>query len=298
MLLVPEPYATEVDGLRRALGDGALGRIPAHLTLVPPVNVALERLEDAREVLAEAAAAVPADDGGLELVLGPPATFWPVTPVVYLAVSDAEAAPGSLGALHELRGRVFRDPLQRALTYGFVPHVTLVDELAEERIPPALTALAGFRLQVRFRELTLLQEVEGRRWTPVFSAPLGPGRVVGRGGLPVELSVSSALDLVRRRTGAAPGLTVTASRQGAAVGVAECRGDPVVPAAELVELWVAPAERGTGVGSHLLAALLNAAAGELGAREVNCRITGGTLDGFLRHRGFAERGGRLWRVAG
>src|ERR687897_367343 len=39
-LVLPEPVATEIDGLRRALGDATLGRIPAHLTLVPPVNVA------------------------------------------------------------------------------------------------------------------------------------------------------------------------------------------------------------------------------------------------------------------
>ena len=38
-LLIPPPFDREVDGLRRALDDGSLGRIPAHLTLVPPVNV-------------------------------------------------------------------------------------------------------------------------------------------------------------------------------------------------------------------------------------------------------------------
>ena len=32
--------ASEVDGLRRAIGSSALGRISPHLTLVPPVNVA------------------------------------------------------------------------------------------------------------------------------------------------------------------------------------------------------------------------------------------------------------------
>jgi len=47
--LGPEPVATEIDGPRRALGDGSLGRIPAHLTLVPPVNVGQERLAEARD---------------------------------------------------------------------------------------------------------------------------------------------------------------------------------------------------------------------------------------------------------
>ena len=35
-LLVPAPQSDEIDGLRRALDDPVLGRVPAHLTLVPP----------------------------------------------------------------------------------------------------------------------------------------------------------------------------------------------------------------------------------------------------------------------
>lgn len=34
VLLIPPPIATEVDGLRRALGDGARPRIAPHVTLV------------------------------------------------------------------------------------------------------------------------------------------------------------------------------------------------------------------------------------------------------------------------
>jgi hypothetical protein len=45
VLLVPDPVRREIDGLRRALGAGSLGRVPAHLTLVPPVNVREDDLE-------------------------------------------------------------------------------------------------------------------------------------------------------------------------------------------------------------------------------------------------------------
>jgi 2'-5' RNA ligase len=54
-LLLPDPAATEVDGLRRALGDGSLGRIPAHLTLVPPVNVRADDMPAALDLLRRAA---------------------------------------------------------------------------------------------------------------------------------------------------------------------------------------------------------------------------------------------------
>ncbi|MDQ1402032.1 MAG: hypothetical protein QOG03_348, partial [Actinomycetota bacterium] len=53
-LLIPNPLAAEIDGLRRALGDGGLDRIPPHLTLVPPVNVREDRLSDALAVLRNA----------------------------------------------------------------------------------------------------------------------------------------------------------------------------------------------------------------------------------------------------
>ena len=43
-LLLDPPGSFEVDGLRRALGDTALGAVPAHVTLVPPVNVRSEHL--------------------------------------------------------------------------------------------------------------------------------------------------------------------------------------------------------------------------------------------------------------
>ena len=38
-MVLDVPAASEVDGLRRAVDDPALGRMAPHITLVPPVNV-------------------------------------------------------------------------------------------------------------------------------------------------------------------------------------------------------------------------------------------------------------------
>ena len=57
-LLLPPPFDGEVDALRRACDDGALGRIPCHLTLVPPVNVREDAVGVALRVLRTAAASV------------------------------------------------------------------------------------------------------------------------------------------------------------------------------------------------------------------------------------------------
>ncbi len=159
-LLVPQPVATEVDGLRRALGDGARARIPAHVTLVPPVNVRPDRVTAAVELLRTAAASTPP----LDLRIGPAATFHPVTPVVYLTVA------GDLAGVEALRERVFRPPLERPLTHPFVPHVTVADEVDAVRIPAAVAALADFVVDVRIESVHLLEEGRGRVWRPIAEA--------------------------------------------------------------------------------------------------------------------------------
>lgn len=128
--------SAEVDGLRRALGDPALDRVPPHLTLVPPVNVREDELAEALALVREAAAST----RPLTLELGPVQSFLPVTPVVYLAVGGP-----SSGMVHRLQELVLAGPLHRDLHHPFVPHVTVADDLAEERIPAAMKALAGYR---------------------------------------------------------------------------------------------------------------------------------------------------------
>ena len=230
------------------LGDGALGRIPAHLTLVPPVNVRDDRLGEALAVLRKAAVAT----WPFTLSLGPPATFLPDGPTVYLAAGGAEVGV--------LRDRVFVDPLARSLTWPFVPHVTLADDADPDRIASALVALAGYRVEVTFSRVHLLREGPGRIWTPIADAGFAAPVVIGRGGLPVELSVTQAVDPDAARLGPAP-LVVTARVEGAVAGYAEgwCRGR----AAHMSRLVVADDARHLGIGRHLLAAFRSEAA-ELG----------------------------------
>jgi len=214
-LLLPSPVAAEVDGLRRAVGDESLHRIPPHLTLVPPVNVAEARLAEALAVFRRAAAA----SRPLTLELGPPQTFLPDSPVLYLAVH------GDVTEVHALRGRVLRDPLARTTSWPFVPHLTLADSASPEIIEAALTALARYLAEVRFDRVHLLRENAGRVWEPITEAPLGLPMVIGRGGLPLELSITARLDpeaseLVEHGEGTERPFAVTARREEQVVGVA------------------------------------------------------------------------------
>ena len=249
-LLVPPPFDGEIDGLRRALGDGALGRIPAHLTLVPPVNVREDRLGEALAVLRRAAMVT----RPFTLTLGPPATFLPDNPTLHLAVSDDSV-------VRALRDRVFVEPLARSLTWPFVPHVTLADEAPPDRIEAALSALADYRVDVTFSRVHLLQEGRGRIWAPIADAAFTPQVVIGRGGLPVELTVTELIDpeaAALMRVEGTVHLVVTARCEGAVAGCVEgwCRDG----AGHVSSLVVAEEYLHLGVDRHLLTAFRSEAA--------------------------------------
>ncbi len=291
-LLVPPPLAVEIDGLRRALDDGALGRIPPHITLVPPVNVREDHLGDALALLRAAAAAT----RPLELTLGPVGTFLPVNPVVYLEVT------GEAGdRLRGLRDAVFAGPLARHLTWPWVPHVTLADEASADRIAAAVTALAGYRVEATFDRVHLLRENAGRTWEPIADAPFAAPAVVGRGGLPLELSLTERLDpeALVLRVGPGRPLAVTARRDGEVVGAAVAvtgrSGEAV-----LSWLLVRPGARREGVGSHLVAAVSSAVA-DRGCPSIRFEPAPGSgveLAPFLRRLGWSDRGAVLRRELG
>jgi len=266
VLLVPHPLASQIDGVRRALGDGALGRIEPHITLVPPVNVAERDLPAAFSVVRRAAAAVPP----LVLRLGPVATFAPVNPVAYLRVGGESQV---LDALERLRAACLQGPLERTLEHDFVPHVTVADDLAAERLDAVTGVLADLSAEVTFDRVHVLAELPGRIWRTVADAPLGERpATVGRGSLPLDLVTSgrpdgeaAALLAFEAATAGLP-FAVTAYRESQVVAAAwgwSARG-----ALELADIVVAVEHRGQGIGRHVVAAV------EALARRRECVVVG------------------------
>lgn len=293
VLVVPQPIASEIDGLRRALDDGSLGRIPAHLTLVPPVNVREDEVPDALRVLRDAAATT----SPFTVELGPPATFSPVNPVVYLAV-DGDGRDEVV----RLRDAVFRPPLERSLTWPFEPHITIADEVASaDRIAAALSSLRDYTVDVTFDRIAMLEQGESRVWRPIAEVPFERPSVVGRGGgLEITLDRSTMLDDEAERWTLSEWATystteygfpeedvpfaIAARRDGAVVGTAT--GALSQDDAYLARLIVSSSERGTGVGSRLLAATESLAA-ERGCRRLTLRTQAeGSARRFYEARGW------------
>ena len=265
-LLVPQPLATEIDGVRRALGDGALDRIAPHITLVPPVNVAERDLPRAFTLVRSAASTI----APLTLRIGPVATFAPVNPVAYLQVGGE---PQTVEALERLRSSCLQGPLGRSSEHDFVPHVTVAEELAQDRLDTVTKLLAGFVTEATIDRVHVLAELPGRLWKAVADAPLGerPG-VVGRGSLPLELTTTGRPDVE-----AAALLSFETESAGLPFAVTARRNDEVVGAAwgwsargalELADLVIAAEHRGQGFGRHMVAAVVAL------ARRRGCELVG------------------------
>ncbi len=315
-LVVPGAVGLEVDGLRLALGDSARPRIPPHVTLVPPANVAEVDLTAALAALRRAAART----RPLDLVLGPVATFHPVNPVLHLAVEPVEP----VGAL---RDALVDGPWRRPPERAFVPHVTVCRSMPVERIEPAMALLSGYRRSVTFRAVQLLELVPSgarRRWQVLAEALFDEGPVrVGTGGLETELSWSTVLDpegaAVLEQAGVAPAtapapddapdddgapgwwqapgstLAVVARREGQAVGALvldPAAGDPA--AGRLASVGVVAEHRRQGVGRLLLRHAESLAAGRHVDRLHAAAPEGSPLAAALDQVGWSADGPGRW----
>ncbi len=124
-LLIPPPVGTEIDGIRRACGDGMFGKVDPHVTLVEPINVPGEAIGEVEALFRDAAAAA---SGPLTFTFGPARSFGPDSPVLYLGVE------GDIDELTTLRAAMRTGPLAREAAWPFVPHVTIGTDLSEERL--------------------------------------------------------------------------------------------------------------------------------------------------------------------
>lgn len=286
VLSVPQPLAAEIDGIRRACGDPQLGRIGPHITLVPPVNVAEQDVDEVLQLCRRVAAATSV----LRLALGAPSTFAPVTPLAWLTVA------GDVDALVDLRRRLDVGPLSRPPEHPFVPHVTISGVVDPHRLDAMLTALADFAADLTIDRLHVLENRQlpnGRwGWLLFADAPCARPAVIGTGGMPLALSVSTVVDpdgdalLATGGDTAAGTLAVTARRDDEVLGVAV--GSTRHGIAVLDGLVVADGHRRQGIGSHLLARFTTEAIDRACVVASHTGRPGDPLVALCKERGWTE----------
>ena len=123
---LPDPIAGELQRWRESLGDPSALRIVPHVTLLPPTAVRDERMTDVEEHLRAVAATMPP----FTIRLRGSATFHPVSPVVFVSLTHG------ISECELLAEAVRSGPLARALRFPYHPHVTIAQDVPEDRLQP------------------------------------------------------------------------------------------------------------------------------------------------------------------
>ncbi|MSX75322.1 MAG: hypothetical protein F2744_06620, partial [Actinobacteria bacterium] len=186
-LLPPAGLSAKIQAVRSLLGDPRIDRIAPHLTLVPPVNLADQDVEQLQGLLRSVGSATTP----FTLTLGPISSFSPNTPTLHLAVQ------GDLAALRALREQLRVPPVNRPDVWPFTAHVTLRDSVPADQIPPALQLFTGELPPWHVSRLYLLEFSplnKAEVWLPIIEEPFEAPVVVGRGGVELLLRTLNLLE--------------------------------------------------------------------------------------------------------
>ena len=165
---IPEPWATELQDYREAVGDTTASMIPTHITLVPPTEVEGD-LDELAEHLAEAAAEV----APFEVHLRGTGTFRPVSPVVFVTLAEG------ISQCEQLAQAVRRGPLDVDLEFPYHPHVTVAHHLDDVRLDQAFSELATFECEFAVDNFHLYVHDPEHGWRPTRDFALAPADPAG-----------------------------------------------------------------------------------------------------------------------
>ena len=159
-LEIPEPYGSQLD-IERARFAQDPEEMPAHVTILPPVDID----EDVLPSVVQHLAAVAARTAPFRLVLRGTGTFRPVSPVVFVAVADG------ISSCEALEREVRSEALAVDNRFPYHPHVTIAHDVDPEDLDEAFEKLANFYADVRITTMTL-REFRHGRWELVREFPL------------------------------------------------------------------------------------------------------------------------------
>lgn len=162
-IAVPEPWAGELQRYRASFGDPLAEAIPTHVTLVPPVQVA-DEIDAIERHLADVAAATPR----FPLRLRGTATFRPVSPVVFIALTEG------ISACEMLAEAIRKGPLAHELAFPYHPHVTVAHDLDEAALDLAYDKLADYRCAFDVTAFHLYVHGSDGVWRPARTFSLAP----------------------------------------------------------------------------------------------------------------------------
>ena len=160
---IPEPYGSELQGVRESYGDPLARSIPTHITLLPPSDVDgddLETIDKHLRTIAES-------EEPFDIHLRGTGTFHPVSPVVFvsvvLGISDCE----------RVESRVRSGPLARDVAWPYHPHVTVAHDLPHDVLVRAFDEMATYDVRFQVWGFSLYEHGSDGVWRPQRDFPLG-----------------------------------------------------------------------------------------------------------------------------
>jgi 2'-5' RNA ligase len=160
---VPAPWAEELSGWRKRVGDPEAARVPPHVTLLPPTEVPAAALPAIDDHLAATAAAYPP----FEMHLSGTGTFRPVSDVVFVVVA------AGIAQCERLEAAVRSGPLARETRFPYHPHVTVAHDIPQDALDRAYEGLAGFEARFQVPALTVFAQEKAGVWVPRKDFELG-----------------------------------------------------------------------------------------------------------------------------
>ncbi|MBA3234290.1 MAG: 2'-5' RNA ligase family protein [Propionibacteriales bacterium] len=155
-IAIPEPWADVLQQHRVAFGDAQADAIPTHITVVPPTVV-----DDELPLVEGHLEKVAGMHGAFRLLLRGTGTFRPVSPVVFVAVSQG------ISSCELLAESARRGPLKQDLEFPYHPHVTVAHDLDEVDLDRAFDALGDFEAAFDVSEVHLYVHGDDGVWRPV-----------------------------------------------------------------------------------------------------------------------------------
>ena len=159
---IPEPWASELQDYRKAVGDHTAAMIPTHITLVPPTDIGSDQVADVERHLEEVAAGA----GRFRVHLRGTGTFRPVSPVVFVTLVEG------ISRCEQLAKALRRGPLAVELQYPYHPHVTIAHHLGDAQLDQAFEELAGFECTFEVERFHLYMHDDVSGWRPTRDFPL------------------------------------------------------------------------------------------------------------------------------
>jgi len=162
-IAVPDPWGSQLQDYRTALGDDRAGGIPTHVTLAPPLQVD----RDAVPLVERHLARVSTGAGPFGIHLRGTGTFRPVSPVVFVTVVEG------ISACEQLALAVQHGPLDTDPTFPYHPHVTIAHDLDDPALDQAFEDLADFECDFLVDRFSLYVHDPDVGWVPTRDFRLG-----------------------------------------------------------------------------------------------------------------------------